>query len=59
MVAAIAAVAAWFFLPSEKFTAEATLQVLSRVPVLAFSTAETQNQAMDEYKRYQKTQIDL
>ena len=59
VAAMIAAFAACRLLPPARFTAQATLQVYARAPVLAFCTAETQNQAIDEYKRYQKTQIEL
>ena len=59
LAATVAGTAAWFLVPPAKFAAEAVLQVDSRVPVVVFSTAETQNQAQDEYKRYQKSQINL
>ena len=58
IAATIAGVAAWLFLPPPKFTAEATLQVKARAPMLVFATAETQGGG-DDYKRYQKTQITL
>jgi len=59
IAATIATVATSMLLPSAKYTAEAILQVYSRAPVLAFSTAETLNPVMDEYRRFQKTQIAL
>src|SRR4051812_39082399 len=59
LAATVAGTAAWFLVPPAKFAAEAALQVDSRMPVVVFATAETQNQAQDEYKRYQKSQINL
>ena len=59
LAATVVGTAAWFLVPPAKFAAEAVLQVDSRVPVVVFATADTQNQAQDEYKRYQKSQINL
>jgi capsular exopolysaccharide synthesis family protein len=57
--AAIAFPVAYFTLPTAKYTAAAQLRVMSHAPVVAFPTAETQEQAGDDYNRYQKTQIAL
>jgi capsular exopolysaccharide synthesis family protein len=57
LAASIAFPVAYFILPTATYTAESDLQVFSRAPVIAFSTAETQ--AGDDYHRYQKTQIAL
>lgn len=59
LAALIAGTAAWFLVPPAKFETQVVLQVFSRVPMVVFPTAETQNQAQDEYKRYQKTQVAL
>lgn len=59
LAAAVVGPTAWFLLPPPQFTAEADLQVFSRAPVVAFSTAETSQSGNEDYKRYQKTQVAL
>ena len=58
VVSSLCATAAWFFLPSPTFTAQAKLIVRSRTPQIASHSGADQNTGED-YKRYQKTQLNL
>jgi capsular exopolysaccharide synthesis family protein len=55
---AISAPAAWYLVPSSKFTARARLQLAAQPPKVLFRTIETESSGED-YRRYQNTQLAL
>jgi capsular exopolysaccharide synthesis family protein len=48
-----------FCLYSDQYRAQATLQVAAQQPLILFKTVETGGSGGDDYKRYQRTQLNL
>ncbi len=55
----VAGPAAWYLVPQSKYRAQATLQVVAQSPQILFKVIESQGNGGEEYKRYQKTQVNL
>ncbi|MGO9462947.1 MAG: polysaccharide biosynthesis tyrosine autokinase [Isosphaeraceae bacterium] len=51
--------AAYFLVPHAKFKAQARLQLKAQAPKILFQTVDTDSAALDDYRRYQTTQMAL